>query len=59
VQSVFLTAVYEFDLPAHPVLPGVPAGLRTTVVQIGAWAMLATFLVILFGALGREPAPES
>jgi alpha-1,6-mannosyltransferase len=59
VQSVFLTAVYEFELPAHPLLKGVLAGVRTTFVQIGAWVLLAAFLVILFGSRGREPARES
>src|SRR4051812_48014225 len=57
-QSVFLVAVYEFELPAHPTLKGVLAVMRTTVVQLSAWALLAAFLVILFGVRGRRAVTE-
>ena len=58
-QSVFLVAVYQFELPAHPTLTGALAGLRLTIVQLGAWAALAAFLVILFGARRRNIVPRS
>ena len=57
-QSVFLVAVYQFELPAHPTLTGVLAGLRLTVVQLGAWAALAAFLVILFGVRPTQRRPR-
>ena len=56
LQSVFLLAVYEFELPAHPSLKGFLAGVRTGIVQLGAWALLAAFLVIILGVRGRRVA---
>jgi hypothetical protein len=53
-HSVFLVAVYEFEVPAHPTLKGVLAVMRSTVIEIGALAAVAALLVILFGVRGRS-----
>jgi len=52
-QSVFLLAIYEFEPPAHPMLSGVFAGFRITAVQLGSWALLAAYVVIVLG--NRRP----
>ena len=56
LQAAFLVAVYEFELPAHPIRTGVPAVLRSAVVQVGAWAALGAFVVILLGRRATRTA---
>jgi hypothetical protein len=46
-HAAFLTAVYEYELPAHPTLTGAWAGVRSGVVQIAAWSALAVFALVL------------
>jgi hypothetical protein len=55
---MFLVAVYEFEVPGHPTLKGVLAVMRSTVIEIGAWAAVAALLVILFGVRGRSVVTE-
>ena len=43
-HAAFLVAVYEFEPPARPALSGAGAVVRTAVVVICAFALLATFL---------------
>jgi hypothetical protein len=52
-HAAFLVAVYEYEPPAHVTLSGVWGVLRSIAVQVGAWAALAVFVSLLFGARRR------
>ena len=54
IQAAFLVAVYEYELPAHPMLTGVAAVTRTALLQIGAWTALAAFVLLLLRARARQ-----
>jgi hypothetical protein len=56
LQAAFLVAVYQFEPTAHPMLTGVAAVARTGIIQIGAWAALIAFVVLLRRA-ARRPSP--
>jgi hypothetical protein len=46
-HAALVVAVYEFELPAHPVLTGFGGGLRTVIVQACAWSALGVFVGLL------------
>jgi alpha-1,6-mannosyltransferase len=47
-HAALVVAVYEFELPAHPILNGFGGVVRTVIVQVGVWSALAAFVVLLF-----------
>lgn len=47
-HAAFLVAVYELELPGHPTLKGVMGSVRTGLIAIFAFALLATLLANMY-----------
>jgi hypothetical protein len=59
-HAAFLVAVYEYELPAHPVLRGVWGGLRSVLLQAAAWSALVAFVMLVIVQRARaRTAPAS
>ena len=53
-HAAFLSAVYEYERPAHTTLWGAWGVVRTGVVQTVGWVLLALFVALIM----RSPTPE-